>query len=811
MRTERKKMNRTLELDKIIEMLKSKASSSLGLELIDKLEIHTSFDEVETALNETTEAQSILIKRGHIPLQGIHDIVSQAKRADLGSTLDPKSLIEVADTMRTTRVLSNILSGDIKVETFGNAANSTQEEEEETTSYPIIQSLARGLYIHKDIEEAISNAIISEVEIADSASTELRQIRRRILQKNQSIRSKLNSIISSSTYQKYLQDAIISMRGDRFVVPVKAEYRSMVSGIIHDQSSSGATLFIEPMSIVDMNNDLRQLRLAEQEEIDRILAELSARVGEVARELIGNQDILARLDFAFAKGKLSIQLKAVEPKLNRDKHFRIVKGRHPLLDAKSVVANTVVLGENFNTLLITGPNTGGKTVTIKMVGIFAMMTQCGLHIPADYGTSMCVFDNIFADIGDEQSIENNLSTFSSHMTRIVDIIENVTEDSLVIFDELGAGTDPEEGAALAIAILEDVRMAGALCIATTHYSELKKYALAKKDVENAAVEFDMETLSPTYKLLIGVPGKSNAFEISRKLGLNENIIDRATNFLTSDDIELEEVLQSVERNRIETEEKLREAEKYKREIESIKLEHREKLEKFETSKQKAMDAARKDAFAVVRQAKEEADVMIKELRKIEKEAASKDKDRRIEKIRKEISQSMGNLQPSVESMVIPKFASKEIKSLTPGEDVKIVTLRQEGVVVSADNKKKEAVVQVGIMKMTLPYKSLQKIGKQEKKTVTKTTRGIMRSKSGNVSREVDLRGLNLEDAIMKVEKYLDDAAIAGHDEVTIIHGVGTGVLKKGINQWLKKNSHVKSHRAGQYGEGGMGVTIVEVK
>lgn len=806
-----KQFYNVLELDKIIEQLKMKASSELGKSIIENLEPFSSYGEVEMALKETTEAQSILIKRGHIPIQGIHNIIDKVKRADIGATIDAKSLLQIADTMRTTRILSNILSGDIKVETFGNAETAIEEEQDDIDKYPIIQSLARSLYIHKDLEEEIFNAIVSEIEISDSASSDLRSTRRRIIQKNQSIRSKLNSIISSTTYQKYLQDSIISMRGDRFVVPVKAEYRSMVSGIIHDQSSSGATLFIEPMSIVEMNNDLRQLKLEEAEEIERILAELSAMVGEVSRELISNQEILSKLDFIFAKGKLSLEMKAVEAKLNRDKKFRIVNGRHPLLDKSSVVANTVYLGEDFTTLLITGPNTGGKTVTIKMVGIFALMTQCGLHIPADYGSSMCVFDNIFADIGDDQSIEQSLSTFSSHMTRIVDILDNVTEDSLVIFDELGAGTDPEEGAALAIAILEDIRMAGASCIATTHYSELKKYALAKPDVENAAVEFDMEELSPTYRLLIGVPGKSNAFEISRKLGLQNHIIDRAKDFLTSDNIELEDVLQNVEKSRLKTEEELRRAEKMREEVENIRNEYNIKMEKMQTFRDKMLENARSEAFSIIRQAKDSADNMIKELKEIEKQRASKDKDRRIEKIRKEISESMGKLQPSVESMVVPKYASKEIKNLKAGEDVDIITLRQEGTVISADDKKKEALVQVGIMKMNLPYKSLKRIEKKEQSNVTRTTRKIIRSKSGNVKREVDLRGMNLEEAIMKVEKYLDDACMAGHDEVTIIHGIGTGVLKKGISEWLKTNPHVKSMREGKYGEGGIGVTIVTVK
>lgn len=787
---------KVLEFDKIIEILKTKASSSLGLHKIENLEPSSDFEEVQYRLQETTEAQSILIKRGHVNLGGIHDVLDKVKRAEIGASLDPGSLLMVADTLRAARLLSNSLSGD---------------GEEEDFNYPIIQSLATSLYIHREIEDAVYNAIVSEIEIADSASHTLRDIRRKIVQKNQSIRSKLNTIISSATYQKYLQDSIISMRGDRFVVPVKAEYRSVVAGIVHDQSSSGATLFIEPMSIVEMNNELRKLKLDEQEEIERILAELSKMIGEIAREIISNQEILEKIDFIFAKGKLSLEMKGIDPKLNKDKSFVIKNGRHPLLDPKKVVANTIYLGDEFHTLVITGPNTGGKTVTIKTVGLFALMTQSGLHIPADFGSSMCVYDNIFADIGDEQSIEQSLSTFSSHMTRIVSILDKVTEDSLVIFDELGAGTDPVEGAALAIAILEDVRMAGAKCIATTHYSELKNYALTKKGVENAAVEFDVETLSPTYRLLIGVPGKSNAFEISKKLGLSEFVINRAKEFINTENIELEDLLQNVEKNRIKAEEDRAEAEKLKTEIQMIRDAEAEKLEKLTNQKEKMMERARSEAFSITRQAKEEVDEIIKRLRELEQERASKEKNRQIEQLRKELTDSMGSLQPTVKSMIVPKVASKEIKNLKAGEDVKVITLNQEGTVVSADDKKKEAVVQIGIMKMTLPYKSLQRIKNQQQATVTKKTRSVIKAKSGRVKGEVDLRGMNLEEATLELEKYLDDATVAGLEQVTVIHGVGTGVLKTGLQDVLKKNKHVKKKRPGGYGEGGVGVTIVTLK
>ncbi len=786
---------RVLEFNKIIDILKSKSSSSLGLRYIEKLHPSSDFEEVKYMLEETSEAQAILTKIGYVGLQGMHDIEDKAKRANVGASLDPGSLIMIGDTLRVARTLKNSLSSSDK----------------EDFNYPIIQSLANSLYAYRDVEDSIYNAIVSEIEISDSASNTLRDIRRRIVQKNQSIRSKLNSIISSTTYQKYLQDAIISVRGDRFVVPVKSEYRSQVAGIVHDQSSSGATLFIEPMSIVDMNNELRQLRLSEGEEIERILSELSAMVGEISQDLISNQEILGRLDFAFAKGKLSMQMRGVEPTLNEDKFINIKNGRHPLLEKDKVVPNTIYLGRDFHTLVITGPNTGGKTVTIKTVGLFALMNQSGLHIPADFGSSMCVYDNVFADIGDEQSIEQSLSTFSSHMTNIVSILKDVSEDSLVIFDELGAGTDPIEGAALAIAILEDVHMVGAKCIATTHYSEIKNYTLTKEGVENAAVEFDLETLSPTYRLLIGVPGKSNAFEISRKLGLSDYVITRARDFIDTENIALEDVLQNVEKNRIKALEEREEAEKLKNQIEKLKIEYDEKITKISAQKEKMIEKAKSEAFSITRQAKENVDNIIKELRVLEEERASKEKNQKIEALRKELASSMGKLQPSVESMIIPKVANKEIKDLKVGEEVKVITLNQQGSVVSVDKNKKEAVVQIGIMKMNLPFKSLKKVKKDVKSVVTKSTRSIIKSKSGNVRSEVDLRGLNLEEAIMEVEKYLDDAYVAGLESATIIHGIGTGVLKSGLQDILKRNKHVKSQRGGQYGEGGVGVTIVKFK
>lgn len=788
-----KKSLRVLEYFKIIDMLKGKVASSLGRRYVDELAPSINREEVVQMQKETSEAQSIIIKRGSVPLGGIHDVEMLAKKTKIGSSLDMGQLLMVADTLRGARVLKNSIG------------------KSEDESYPIIQSLTDSLHIFKDIEDKIFNSIVSEVEMSDNASHTLKSLRRGIVQKNQSIRSKLNSIISSTTYQKYLQDAIITVRGDRFVVPVKQEYRSNVAGIIHDQSSSGATLFIEPMSIVNMNNELRELKLKEREEIERILSELSSFIGEVADEIISNGKILGKVDFIFAKGKLSFSMKAIEPTISEDKSLNIKNGRHPLLDPKEVVPSNIWIGKEFNTLVVTGPNTGGKTVTLKTVGLFSLMTQSGLHIPADYGSYMCIFDNIFADIGDEQSIEQSLSTFSSHMTNIVDILKEVTTNSLVLFDELGAGTDPVEGAALAMAILNDLYDLKAITIATTHYSELKHYALTKEGVENAAVEFNVQTLSPTYKLLIGVPGKSNAFEISKRLGLGDYIIQKAKNFINSENIEFEDLLQNIEKNRIETLKEKEEAKRLREEVRKLKEELLVKTERISVQRDKIINEAKRDALKIMRDSKDEADMIIKEIRKLQKHGVDKDKNREIENLRREMNESMKGLHSNVKDMIVPKVAKKAIKNLKAGDDVKVVTLNQQGSVLSVDNDKKEALVQIGIMKMTLPFASLEQI-KSSKKDVLKSGAGkILKKKKFNIKQEIDLRGMNLEEAMVEVDKYLDDAYLAGTAKATIIHGIGTGVLKAGIKEMLKKHKHIKSYRDGIYGEGGAGVTIVEFK
>lgn len=784
-----------LEYDKILEKIAHFCKTYLGKKYAFNLRPSQDVQEVQKSLKETSQGVVLIQRNSTPPIGEIADITIYLKTLDGCGSLSIKALIELQNILQMAEDLKEYFSKDFL----------------STSDFSALEPYFNDLYVNQSIVSTFARSIIDEDNIADTASAKLQDIRRKERRIEQDIRAKLNVILHSSTYSKYMRENLVTIRSGRYVIPVKEEYRSSIKGFVHDVSSSGSTVFIEPLVVFDLNNELSNLHIEEEQEIERILQNLSGLLFPYTKELQNNAELIGKLDFIFGKARYSIDLNCSTPEINKQKQINLINARHPLIDQEKVVPSSIELGKDFNVLIITGPNTGGKTVTLKTIGLLSAMACSGLNIPADEHSSIYVFDQIFADIGDEQSIEQSLSTFSSHMTNTVSILNEVTSDSLVIFDELGAGTDPVEGAALAIAILEDVNMAGAKCIATTHYSELKNYALTKNGVENAAVEFDVDTLSPTYRLLIGVPGKSNAFEISKKLGLSEYVINRAKEFINTDNIELEDVLQNVEKNRLKAEEDRLEAEKLKKEIEDIKAEYEGRLERVMAQREKIISKAKSEAFSITRQAKEQSENILKELRKLETEMASKQKQQKIEALRKELSDSMGNLQPSVKSMIVPKVSSKEIKDLKPGDDVKVVTLNQDGTVVSVDKKKKEALVQIGIMKMTLPFKSLQQIQKDKKSTVTKTTRKIISEKSGKVKGEVDLRGMNLEEAIMEVEKYLDDACVAGLETVTIIHGIGTGVLKKGLQDILKRNKHVKSKRPGEYGEGGAGVTIVTLR
>lgn len=788
---------RILEFVKIKEKLISLCSSELGKELAAALLPQTQPEEVERMLKETTDAVDFILRRGSPPLGGIHDIRDTLRRVELGTAINPGELLRVADTLRAARNLKNYASeADPRADESGNH----------------VRDLIASVTPNKRIEDSINAAIISDEEISDNASSTLASIRKRIREEQESLKDKLNSMIHSSKYQKFMQESIVTIREDRYVIPVKAEYRNEIPGLVHDSSASGATVYIEPMAVVEANNNIKQLRIKEQLEIERILRELTGEVAGIIEPLKANMTLFAQLDFAFAKAKLSLDLKCVCPKLNREKRINIKKGRHPLLDSKTVVPIDLWIGERFTTLVITGPNTGGKTVTLKTVGLFTLMVQSGLHVPAAEGTEMSVFDNVFADIGDEQSIEQSLSTFSSHMRNIVEILSRADDMSLVLFDELGAGTDPTEGAALAMSILENLHGRGAITIATTHYSELKVYALTTDGVENACCEFDVETLRPTYRLLIGVPGKSNAFAISKRLGLSDDILDRAREFLSGEEIQFEDVLMTIERNRRESEQERLQAESLRLEIEKLKKELEEQKYKLSSQREKLLREAREEARKILLDARKDADNALEEMKQATKLQDEKERRRAAEEAKAKLRGSIGKIEESLaEGLFRRKGFVKPPENLKPGDSVLILDLNQKGTVITPPDKDGEALVQAGIMKINVHVTNLKLIDEQSYEIQRTGSASIGVSKAMNISPRTDIRGMNVEEAIIILGKYLDDAALAGLSEVTIVHGKGTGALRSGVHQYLKTNHHVKSFRLGQYGEGEAGVTIVTLK
>ncbi len=784
-----------LEYDKMIKKLMSLTVSDLGREIAEALTPETGLQKISRSLKETSDGVSFIVRRGSPPMGGIHDIRGSLKRIEMGAVLNPGELLRISDTLRASRNLKGYASDNLTAE----GENS-------------VGGLISALIPNKRLEDKINLSIVNEEEIADGASSALANIRRQIRDNQSSIKDKLNEIIKSSKNQKYMQESIVTLRGDRYVVPVKQEHRNEIPGLVHDASSSGATIFIEPMAVVEANNNIRQLKIKEQIEIERILAELTSEAAGILDNLKANVSILATLDFIFAKAKLSVDYNCVSPKLNDRGYTLIKKGRHPLLEQKSVVPIDFWIGDNFSTLVITGPNTGGKTVTLKTVGLFTLMTQAGLHIPANEGTEIGVFEKVFADIGDEQSIEQSLSTFSSHMKNIVKILGSADHKSLVLFDELGAGTDPTEGAALAMAILEELHKRGARTVATTHYSELKVYAISTSHVENACCEFDVETLRPTYKLLIGVPGKSNAFAISGRLGLASAVLERAKEFLTREDIEFEDILVSIEKNRSESEQERVKAESYRRETEKLKQELEEQKVRLNSQKEKILREAREEARKLLLEAKEDAENILQEMRRLEIEREEADKNRAAEELRQKLKKKVNDIEEGLTLSLMPKQGLvKPPKNLKPGDSVLIVNLNQKGTVVNPPDKNGEAIVQAGIMKINVHITNLRLADEQKNQAHRVGMGTIGASKARTVSTEVDLRGLNLEEAIETVDKYIDDASIAGLGEVTVIHGKGTGVLRSGIHQFLKSSKHVKSFRLGKYGEGESGVTVVELK
>lgn len=784
-----------LEYNKIIQLLVDRAQSTLGKNKVKEIVPLTNLDDIEYLQRQTQEALTILIKKGQPPLYGINSIIPEVKRVEIGGSLTPKGLIKISDSLRVSRSLKAFMK---------------ESKEDKLSKYPILEGLVEELKINKYLEDQINNAIISENEISDNASATLKTIRRQINNKNESVKDKLNSLINSQSHKKYLQDSIVTMREGRYVVPVKQENKASIPGVVHDMSGSGATVFIEPMTVVNLNNELRELEVKEKDEIQRILRELSNLVGEDLEGILKNQSILQEIDYIFAKGKLALDMNATKPILNEDGYINIKKGRHPLLKEKEVVPIDVYLGKEFNSLIITGPNTGGKTVSLKTVGLLTLMAQSGIHIPADFNSQVGVFNQIFADIGDEQSIEQSLSTFSSHMVNIVDILEKVKYNSLLLFDELGAGTDPTEGAALAMSILDHLLKLNVRTIATTHYSQLKLYALTTEGVNNASVEFDVETLSPTYKLLIGVPGKSNAFEISSRLGLQDYIIDYARELISKENIEFEDVLQVMEKDRLAVEENRRESEKYKEELEKLKENLSNEKQKTKEIRDKTLNKAKEEARDILRRAKNDADYLLGELRDISTEIG-KERNRKIEETKNELRSKLDDSERELSNEILNVKSNKPPKNLKKGETVELLTFNQKGTVIDPPDENGNVMIQVGIMKINANVLTLKRATSDAKEKAHVSTKKIMSSKSKNIKSEIDLRGRNLDEAFLEVDKYLDDAYLAGLKEISIIHGKGTGVLRTGIQGYLKNHRNVKSHRLGVIGEGGDGVTIVEMK
>ena len=780
---------KVLEFDKIKEHMKDFTCTQSAKDLIDELKPYDNAYEVKEHLEETKEAFELLYKKGNPPFEGVYDVRDYIKRASKGAALMAGQLLKTAQVMRCSR-------------RFKEYINHKEDEE----SFRIIENICNGIVPLKSLEDDIFIAIVSEDEISDKASTALFNIRRSLKDKTASVKDKVNSMMR--TYSKYLQDNLYTIRGDRYVLPVRAEYKSDVPGLVHDQSASGSTLFIEPMGLVKLNNEIKELMLKEKAEIEKILSELSGLIYDNIIAVKHNADIVWELDFIFAKAKFAGSFDCTCPEINEDGIINLIEARHPLIDAKKVVPISLYLGREFTSLVITGPNTGGKTVTLKTVGLLEIMGMSGLMIPVRQNSTIGFFSEVFADIGDEQSIEQSLSTFSSHMTNIVNMINIADEKSLALFDELGAGTDPTEGAALAVSILENLKSRGTKVIATTHYSELKGYALKSCGVENASVEFDVETLRPTYRLLIGIPGKSNAFEISRRLGLPDFIINDAKESISGETLKFEDLIQSLQEKSIKAENDAREAEVLKSQTLKIKEKYEEKLESVQNAREKAVIEAQKEAKKIVKEAKDEADEILKNMRDLEKLGYSSEARQMLEEERKRLKEKLEKTEEYV-NKINTKDNGEELKEIKVGEEVFIPTLNMKAIVLSRPDAKGEIQVQAGIMKINVNAKELRASrGVSSQKNILKRKVNL---NMNSVSTSVDIRGLDAEEAIYTVDKYLDDAYVAGLKEVTIIHGKGTGILRQTIGEMLKKHTHVKSCRLGEYGEGGSGVTIAELK
>lgn len=784
----------TLEYDKIIEKLAEYAASPLAKEMCRNLVPSSDFDEVVQSQSETSDAVTRVRQKGSVSFGGIRDIRDSLKRLDIGSSLSITELLAI----------SSLLTASARIKAYGRHEDSEFPDDS-------LEEMFRSLEPLTPVNNEIKRCILSEDEVSDDASPGLRHVRRSMKSIQDKIHSQMNAILNSS--RSYLQEAVITMRDGRYCLPVKAEHKSQVAGMVHDQSSTGSTLFIEPMAIIRLNNDLRTLEIQEQKEIEAVLADLSNQLAPYLEELKINQDILVKLDFIFAKASLSRHFNCSAPVFNRQRRIRIKDGRHPLLDPQKVVPINIHLGQDFDLLIVTGPNTGGKTVSLKTVGLFTLMGQAGLHIPAFDGSELAVFADVFADIGDEQSIEQSLSTFSSHMTNIVKILEQADSNSLCLFDELGAGTDPTEGAALAISILSFLHNMKCRTMATTHYSELKVFALTTPGVENACCEFNVETLRPTYRLLIGIPGKSNAFAISRKLGLPDYIIEDAKNHLEEQDETFEDLLAHLEESRVTIERERAEIETYKAEIEDLRQKLKAKTERLDERKETLLQNAREEAQKILREAKETADQTIRNINKLGDSAGL---TKQLEAERTRLREQLQGVEKSMSLGAKDKKPKKAVspKSLKIGDGVKVLTMNLNGTVSTLPNAKGDLYVQMGILRSLVNIKDIELLNEPvvTGPAISKTGSGkIKMSKSSTISPEINLIGMTVDEALPVLDKYLDDAYLSHLNTVRVVHGRGTGALKAGVHKHLKKLKYVKEFRLGEFGEGDTGVTIVTFK
>ncbi|MCD7777200.1 MAG: endonuclease MutS2 [Clostridiales bacterium] len=788
-------MYSTLEFDKICERLSGLCVSPMAKETALSLEPSSDINQINLNKNETTESVSMILKRGSVPLGGLKDLSEVLRRAEAGGILSLRELLNIADFLNTCQNIKNYGEGENKNDTF-----------------EILKPYFDGVILINDLETDISRKIISEAEVSDLASRELFAVRQSIRSANDRIRDSLNSIIHSASSRTMIQNPVITIRNDRYCVPVKQEYVSSFKGILHDRSSTGATVFMEPASVVEANNKIAELKIKEKEEIQKILQKLSEAVAENSGIIRENSDILVHLDFVFAKGELSLAMEGSRPIFNNNGYINLKRARHPLIDKEKVVPTNIWLGKDFTTLLITGPNTGGKTVVLKTIGIFSLMGQSGLHIPAFDGSELGVFEEVFADIGDEQSIEQSLSTFSSHMSNIVNILDRVTPESLVLIDELGSGTDPTEGSALAVSIIKYLHDMKIRTAVTTHYSELKLFALTTEGVENASCEFDINTLSPTYRLMIGVPGKSNAFAISKKLGLKDFIIDNAREILSHEDIKVEDAILELEAGRKTIEIERERAETFRQEAERYRAEIKEQNEKLKERKEKIILRANEEARKIISDAKDESDKIIKEMRKLSKEKGNSEN---LEKKRRELKENLNKSDEKLGKLKKKNKPKRERpKKLSVGDRVFIDDIGTTGSVVTKPDQNGELFVQAGIMKIKT---NINRLSLTEEKPVDySASKGIYSARvrmenAKSVSTEVDLRGLTVYEGIEKLDKYIDSAILAGLSPVNIIHGKGTGVMRSAVHDFLKSHSGVKSFRLGEYGEGDSGITVAVLK